>query len=265
MRPRLVILGIVILFVVLAFRICIYVDDTYGVCYPYPECIGMPPEPPLSPGVYPIDPPICVGCGCSGEYYDEKWVDFNLPPKSANTKVRFFISWICWEWGQTLQIHDRYNQILLEGECWGHLVGWTGFVSTDVARLWIYPCGRVGGLDWGWVRFDSLEFIETPPQNMLKPSTSEVRFELCRNYPNPFNPQTDISYVLPYACHVDISIFNVLGQTVTTLVNEYQTAGHKTVLWDGTDDDGKQVTSGVYFYRIQAGEFTDTKKMTLVK
>jgi predicted secreted hydrolase len=85
------------------------------------------------------------------------------------------------------------------------------------------------------------------------------------SYPNPFNPATEISYVLPNACDVELSIFNVLGQRVTTLVNEYQAAGHKTVRWDGTNKSGSKVASGVYFYQIRAGEITETKKMILMK
>jgi hypothetical protein len=90
-------------------------------------------------------------------------------------------------------------------------------------------------------------------------------FSLSQNYPNPFNPETEISYALPNACPVKLFVYNLLGQRVRTLVDEYQAAGHKSVLWDGTDEDGKQVASGVYFYRIEAGEFTDARKMILMK
>lgn len=90
-------------------------------------------------------------------------------------------------------------------------------------------------------------------------------FALLQNYPNPFNPETEISYVLPNACHVRLSIYNLLGQRIRTLVDGYQAAGHQTVRWDGTDEQGNKVASGIYFYRIQAGEFTDAKKMILMK
>jgi hypothetical protein len=90
-------------------------------------------------------------------------------------------------------------------------------------------------------------------------------FSLSQNCPNPFNPQTEIRYALPKACYVKLSIYNLLGQRIRTLVNEYQAAGHKTVHWDGTDEDGREVASGVYFSRIQAREFTDSRKMILMK
>ena len=78
--------------------------------------------------------------------------------------------------------------------------------------------------------------------------------------PNPFNPQTTISYGLPNDSDVRIDIFNVLGQQVVTLVDEYQTAGYKSVVWDGSN-----VSSGVYFYTIQAGDHHASKKMLLIK
>jgi flagellar hook assembly protein FlgD len=64
---------------------------------------------------------------------------------------------------------------------------------------------------------------------------------------------------------VKLSIYNVRGQRVRVLVNELQAAGHNTVLWDGKNQDGQEVASGIYFYRLEAGEFTDTKSMVLLK
>jgi hypothetical protein len=86
-----------------------------------------------------------------------------------------------------------------------------------------------------------------------------------RNYPNPFNPKTEISYTLPEAAQVRVCIYNMLGQKVKTLANEYQAVGRKTISWDGTDEHGNRAASGIYFYRIKAGEFEDTKKMILMK
>ena len=88
---------------------------------------------------------------------------------------------------------------------------------------------------------------------------------LSQNYPNPFNPETEISYSLPEHSQVRLTIYNLRGQKVRVLVDEYQTAGQKTVHWDGTDEEGNKVSSGVYLYRIKAGEYTETKKMILMK
>jgi hypothetical protein len=85
-------------------------------------------------------------------------------------------------------------------------------------------------------------------------------FELFQNYPNPFNPTTVINYQLPVASHVVIRVYDILGREVTTLVNEQKPAGSYQV-----DFDAHLLSSGVYFYRLQAGSFTETKKFVLVK
>ena len=90
-------------------------------------------------------------------------------------------------------------------------------------------------------------------------------FDLRQNYPNPFNPTTVIEYALPKPSEVEIKIYNILGQKVRNLVDEPQEPGYKTICWDGKDDCGNEVSSGVYFYRIEAGDFVKCKKMTLLK
>jgi len=90
-------------------------------------------------------------------------------------------------------------------------------------------------------------------------------FAVSQNYPNPFNPSTDIAYALPEAGNVNIEIYNILGQQVKSLANEYQDAGNYVVTWNGDDESGSTVASGVYFYRVSAGEYKDIKKMVLMK
>ena len=90
-------------------------------------------------------------------------------------------------------------------------------------------------------------------------------FALEQNYPNPFNPTTNVAFALPVASQVELSVFNVLGQKVATVVNGEYPAGNHTVTWDGTNSDGGSVSSGVYFYRIQAEGFSETRKMMLLK
>jgi hypothetical protein len=92
-----------------------------------------------------------------------------------------------------------------------------------------------------------------------------AEFSLSNNYPNPFNPETKIGYFIPKACQVKLEVFNILGQRVRTLIDEAQTAGKKEVTWDGRDESGNEVASGVYFYKLQAGDFAQTKKMVLMK
>jgi len=90
-------------------------------------------------------------------------------------------------------------------------------------------------------------------------------YALNQNYPNPFNPNTIIRYSLPKQSDVNITIYNILGQEVVVLVDKAQPAGYHQVVWEGKNSQGKPVASGIYFYRIEAGEFTDNKKMLLLK
>jgi hypothetical protein len=90
-------------------------------------------------------------------------------------------------------------------------------------------------------------------------------FELQPNYPNPFNPSTTISYSLPEAAHVRIEVCNVLGQKVRTLVNTVRPAGEHQARWDGTDESGSPVASGVYLYRFQSSGQVVTRKMLLLR
>lgn len=92
---------------------------------------------------------------------------------------------------------------------------------------------------------------------------AEISLE--QNYPNPFNPSTIISYTLPKQDHVQIKIFDVLGSEVLNLIDEQKPAGKYSILWNGVDNNGKQVTSGIYFYTIRTKEFKKTKKMVLIK
>lgn len=96
-------------------------------------------------------------------------------------------------------------------------------------------------------------------------------FGLSQNFPNPFNPATVIEYALPQASEVKVQIYNVLGQKVRNLVDEHQEPGYKMIRWDGTDNNGMEVSSGIYFYRIVAHtvhgdeDFVECRKMTLLK
>ncbi|MBM4171885.1 MAG: T9SS type A sorting domain-containing protein [Ignavibacteria bacterium] len=90
-------------------------------------------------------------------------------------------------------------------------------------------------------------------------------FNLNQNFPNPFNPETVISFTLPKAVDVEIKIFDALGSEVRTLINENRTAGKHNIYWNATDNFGNRVSSGVYFYTIRADNFVETKKMVLMK
>jgi hypothetical protein len=115
----------------------------------------------------------------------------------------------------------------------------------------------------------SLIILETPYGTEVREidegETRPSDFVLFQNYPNPFNPRTNIEFVLPKSGQVKIEIFNILGQRVRTLVDEHLRPGRKLVDWDGKDDRGKEVSSGIYLYRIATEEFSEAKKMLLLK
>ena len=91
------------------------------------------------------------------------------------------------------------------------------------------------------------------------------KYALHQNYPNPFNPVTTLRYELPERSEVLLTIHDVLGRQVRTLVRGAEEPGFRTLMWDGTNDLGESISAGVYLYRIQAGDFTQTRKMVLLR
>lgn len=90
-------------------------------------------------------------------------------------------------------------------------------------------------------------------------------FGLGENYPNPFNPTTLISYDLPEASQVTMTVYDMMGRQVKALVQEFQPAGNHSVIWNATNDNGTRMSGGIYFYQIKAGSFLQTHKMILLK
>ena len=98
-------------------------------------------------------------------------------------------------------------------------------------------------------------------QSLSRPLTTALH----GNAPNPFNPETSIRFDLAHSGAVRLEVFDALGQKVKTLVTESLPAGSHQVLWRGVDHQGQQVSSGVYFYRLQAGDYTQMRRMLLLK
>lgn len=113
---------------------------------------------------------------------------------------------------------------------------------------------------------DTIEFTITSPDGIMMMKqfifsyTGPTEFKLEQNYPNPFNPTTTIQYQLPQDSKVILKVYDILGSEVAALVNEEQEAGYKEVKFDAIN-----IASGIYVYRLQAGDFISTKKMLLVK
>ena len=111
------------------------------------------------------------------------------------------------------------------------------------------------------IRFAYQDFMVSTEDKMAMPTA----FFLSQNYPNPFNPITTIHYELPEMSHVEISLYNILGEKISTLMNEVQETGVKEVTWNGTDDSGRTVSAGIYIYQLRAGEFIESRKMVLIR
>jgi len=101
--------------------------------------------------------------------------------------------------------------------------------------------------------------------DLAKATTPPPSEELQQNYPNPFNPQTQIEFSLEEASQVSLVIYNLLGQKVITLVDEMVPKGKRKVHWNGDDESGNKVASGIYFYCLQAGELNEVRNMVMVK
>lgn len=111
---------------------------------------------------------------------------------------------------------------------------------------------------WRFTTGNETQVVQLERDNALK-------FQLSQNYPNPFNPITTIKYELPKPTHVELIIYNILGQKVKQLVNQDHVAGIFTINWDGLNQVGLPVASGVYLYVIRTPEFSQTKKMIILK
>jgi len=107
--------------------------------------------------------------------------------------------------------------------------------------------------------------IDPPPSKPDENGMMPDRFALHPNRPNPFNPTTIIDYDVPAATHVTIEVINILGQRVATLVDETKAPGSYEAVWNGRDQNGVRVSSGIYLYHMRAGDFTQTRKMMLMK
>jgi len=101
--------------------------------------------------------------------------------------------------------------------------------------------------------------------NIINVGTVPTQFTLHQNYPNPFNPVTTLRYDLPVNGFVNITVYDMLGRKVKTLINQTQDTGYRSVIWNATNDYGRPVSAGIYLYQIQAGQYISTNKMVLLK
>ena len=139
---------------------------------------------------------------------------------------------------------------------------WTD--GLDGGSAWDYYYWLVA-VDHAGNRSEPTEWKETLVSG-VGTETLPARFSLAAAYPNPFNPQTTLAFYLPKECRATMKVFDTAGRLVRTLADDkYLAAGHHSLIWSGRDNNGRLSTSGVYFYRLEAGEFVATQQMTLLK
>ncbi len=164
----------------------------------------------------------------------------------------------------------------------GYVVGFYGriFRTTDAGNTWIQQpsyCNRYlysvdfTGANNGWAVGSAGATLHTTDGGVTfinnNPGKSNLpnQFYLYQNYPNPFNPSTIIQYSLPQAKKVRIVVYDISGKEIALLADKYQNAGTYNVTWNGNNNSGQPVASGIYFYSVQAGNYAQTKKMVLLK
>jgi C1A family cysteine protease len=213
----------------------------------------------------------------------------NLPEKHLTTETidctNFYNVYLkYWRWlGVEQPLYDHaYLRISNDGEnwytIWQNVVEitdseWT-HIEIDISdyandQETVYLRWTMGETDSGWrycgwniddVQIFGMEEFITHTENVIK-----ITPKLFGNFPNPFNPSTTISYQLSTDSDVILTIYNIKGQKVKTLVNETLPAGRVSVVWNGEDNNSKQVSSGIYFYKLSVGNHQQTKKMLLLK
>ncbi len=126
-------------------------------------------------------------------------------------------------------------------------------------RFRLYADGSASG--WGW----AIDNVVVATEFVSAVDDLPAARSLEQNYPNPFNPKTTIAFTLDGAGPVKLRVFDVQGRLVRTLVNEVRAAGPYRVDWDGRDNGGRPAAAGIYMYRLDAGNFVQQRKMTLLK
>ena len=175
------------------------------------------------------------------------------------------------EKGDLLNAYDTPVMVMSRAE------GRKVFVDIAVMGLNTHGIDRSGELVW--LRFtgrplvrltsgdarNSLNVVLNVVRQRGEGETVPTSYALQQNYPNPFNPATTIEYQIPVTGQVTLEVYNILGARMATLVNDIQEAGFYQVVWDGRNENHNLVATGIYLYRVKAGEFSSVKKMLLVK
>ncbi len=194
-----------------------------------------------------------------GAYLNPGSLSFELPYASNDTIITaVFI-------GSDNTPATYYANVIGGPESFIHLLDSVGITNYDSVMLMIVSSDLLPGNYRDSVIF-YIEGISNPIFLTVSLTiTNQASVDYLTNYPNPFNPKTNIAYTLTRATHIRLEIYNILGQEVKVLVDEYQAAGEHEITWEGKDSHGREVSSGIYFYRLETAETSLTRKMLLLK
>ena len=243
--------------------VCLFIDPTGYAPGMYCDSLLV-----WATGVWsPLPVPVCmlVVADSSVGDPDTAWVDpatiSFTEPYGADTAIECF-SIYSTNQPAVFYIADDSSSIFMITDSEG-VTGQNSCVIAD-------PSGLAPGIycDTLWIYVDGcFGFLPLPVCLTVTPGDTLPAFgvSLDGNYPNPFNPETNISFSLPHAMDVRLTVYNVLGQQIRTLVDQTMTAGQHVVSWDGTSESGQSVASGIYFYRLATDVKTETRKMLLLK
>jgi hypothetical protein len=172
-----------------------------------------------------------------------------------STALNFFVI------SQTPTVDSDYYTIAIVSEQWASVdIPLTTFPNVDLTDVFQFKVEGNGTIYW-----DNFYFYSNLVEVDNRSETLPQRFALEKNFPNPFNPSTTIRYELPEEAMVNVTIYDMMGRQVSTLVSSHQNAGYKSTQWNATNDSGEPVGAGLYLYRIEADNFVQTKKMILLK
>ena len=212
-------------------------------------------------------------------YFDTSYVlQSYIYGDGSNTRFRFCIDeYTGTAWGD----HEVSKWVTIDWYGW-KLVEWKlndpnsvgiwigdGNLTGQYFRIDSYQLTKTAeSLISGVIYFDDLRAVKkvnAPTDIMEDFNTIPEQYLLSQNYPNPFNPSTIISWQSPVSGHQTLKVYDVLGNEVATLVDEYKPAGRYQVEFNGPSDEGQNLSSGIYFYRLEAGSFVETRKMIYLK
>lgn len=230
----------------------------------------------------------CAAVVLNGNYFpnaNSRFISpaFQLVPLSGQKPELFFWHWFRINEDDFSGPDQGYVQISVNGKPWQTIGGpytgiserWTqtslpssvdlSAYADSTVRVAFYFVSTYRVEDRGWY-IDDIRFNGVVSVHERKTKNhSATSFILHQNYPNPFNPETVILYELPQMSQVEVAIFNLLGERIRTLANQRQIAGQHRLHWDGRNEFGMSVPSGVYLYRLRAGDFVQTRKMVLMQ